>query len=152
MIIPKILQYFSSQLEDQNSIESSLDQALVQLTKINSDTMQSNSSSELLDSCQAVVVSQSKSLALLRPHMSYIIANFSGIQYDEAPDGTIKEAQLCQCLPKIPDDVNINIQVSSVQFSCPEDHANKDNGGQEFEVACLSDQCPRVIENKCMQM
>jgi hypothetical protein len=93
---------------------------------------------------------QSASLNMLRPHLSYIVANQSGIRYEEDNAGNIIEAQVCQCLPGMPKDSDL--QTLSVKFSCPVGHATSDEKLLTFDVACDNDECPKHIEDKCVDM
>ena len=101
----------------------------------------------LSDSLYAVFESQSRSLATLRPFLSYVVGNHSEIRYQENSDGKIIEANQCNCLPEVPE--GSNIQPVSVQFQCPEGEVSSINEQKVFNVTCNNDSCPRLIEDTC---
>eukprot|EP00092_Neocalanus_flemingeri_P029001 GFUD01031484.1.p1 GENE.GFUD01031484.1~~GFUD01031484.1.p1 ORF type:complete len:682 (-),score=170.56 GFUD01031484.1:675-2681(-) len=145
-----LIEELNSHFEDEKSIESSLDDVLVELDILNSGTLESNNTTKLvLDSCQSVVKVQGASLATLRPHISYLVTNHSGMRYKQDEDGTIIEARQCQCLPEVPQ--FSNIQALSVKFSCPAEFVTRDDGKQSFDVVCGSEKCPEDVDRECIE-
>eukprot|EP00092_Neocalanus_flemingeri_P025703 GFUD01027866.1.p1 GENE.GFUD01027866.1~~GFUD01027866.1.p1 ORF type:complete len:706 (+),score=174.98 GFUD01027866.1:41-2158(+) len=144
-----LIEDLNSFFDDQKSIESSLDDVLVELIILNSQNMLNNISSILLNSCQAVVHAQRESLAFLRPQMSYIVENHSRLTYEQDEEGNIIEVRPCQCLPEVPK--SSNIRVSSTKFSCPAEFVTKDEGEPSIDIDCESGQCPRNILSECIE-
>ena len=102
----------------------------------------------LLDSCQSVLEMQSASLATLRPHISYIAMNHSGLRYEKDNDGNIIEARQCPCLPEVGE--LSNVEMLSVKFSCPAEFVTRDEEESTFDVVCGSGECPQVVDRECI--
>merc|ERR1711962_1837752 len=130
-----------SYLDDENKIETYLEEIPESMDKINVTIAENTAEWDLHSRLMSLIQVQAESLENLKPSISYFVNNNRNLRYQEI-DGNLIASSICQCIPQVEDS---NITISGVESTCPSEMVVHDTGETTGISSCLHGMCPRTI-------